>query len=259
MRSELVVNGSHQRIMDIVGHEIERLNAIITDLLAYARPRPIEYADVDVHRLIMGTLALLCNGLPDGSAVTIQTRFASDVPSMTVDAQGLRQVMWNLCLNAVEAMQCQGTLTIRTAVQPLLRQPYQSDAELLAGTQELIIEMIDSGPSIPPEVKEKIFEPFYSTKEGGTGLGLATVDRIIHHHKGRIEVDSQPGHGTTMRIHLPILPSALDISSTRTRRNGFTVPSHTALLPGMVPTHGDAPVNYLTCPRTHRGYLPGLG
>jgi two-component system, NtrC family, sensor histidine kinase PilS len=218
LRSELVLDESNQRIMDIVGHEIERLNAIITDFLAYARPRPIEYADVDVHKLITGTLALLCNGLLDGSAITIQTRFASDVPLMMVDAQELRQVMWNLCLNAVEAMQCQGTLTVRTAVQPLSRQPYQSYAEPLAGTQELIIEMIDSGPGMPPEVKEKIFEPFYSTKERGTGLGLATVDRIIHHHKGRIEVDSQPGHGTTMRIHLPILPTTLDISSMRTRQ-----------------------------------------
>jgi len=211
-------DGSRRAVHALVGHEIERLNAIITDFLAYARPRPIEYADVDVHKLITGTLALLCNGLPDGSAVTIQTQFASDVPSMMGDAQELRQVMWNLCLNAVEAMQCQGTLIVRTSVQPLLRQPYQSHAEPLAGTQELIIEMIDSGPGMPPEVKEKIFEPFYSTKEGGTGLGLATVDRIIHHHKGRIEVDSQPGHGTTMRIHLPILPSTLDISSTRTRQ-----------------------------------------
>jgi two-component system, NtrC family, sensor histidine kinase PilS len=216
LRSELVLDESNQRVMDIVAHEVERLNAIITDFLAYARPRPSEYADVDVHKLITGTLTLLRNGLPDGSAVMIQTRFAPDVPSMTVDAQGLRQVIWNLCLNAVEAMQSQGTLTVRTSVQPLLRQPYQSHAEPLAATQELIIGVIDTGPGIPPEVKEKIFEPFYSTKKGGTGLGLATVDRIIYNHKGRVEVDSQPGHGTTVRIHLPILPTTLDISSMHT-------------------------------------------
>jgi signal transduction histidine kinase len=216
LRSELVLDESNQRVMDIVAHEVERLNAIITDFLAYARPRPSEYADVDVHKLIIGTLTLLRNGLPDGSAVMIQTRFAPDVPSMTVDAQGLRQVIWNLCLNAVEAMQSQGTLTVRTSVQPLLRQPYQSHAEPPAATQELIIDVIDTGPGIPPEVKEKIFEPFYSTKKGGTGLGLATIDRIIYNHKGRVEVDSRPGHGTTMRIHLPILPTTLDISSMHT-------------------------------------------
>jgi signal transduction histidine kinase len=64
-----------------------------------------------------------------------------------------------------------------------------------------------------PEVKEKIFEPFYSTKDGGTGLGLATVDRIIYNHKGRVEVDSQLGHGTTIRIHLPLLSISVDAGS----------------------------------------------
>jgi signal transduction histidine kinase len=66
---------------------------------------------------------------------------------------------------------------------------------------------------MPPEVKEKIFEPFYSTKDGGTGLGLATVDRIIYNHKGKIEVDSQLGHGTTMRIRLPLLPTPAEVVS----------------------------------------------
>ena len=73
--------------------------------------------------------------------------------------------------------------------------------------------MVDTGPGMSPEVKEKIFEPFYSTKDGGTGLGLATVDRIIYNHKGKIEVDSQLGHGTTMRIHLPLLSITAGIAS----------------------------------------------
>ena len=75
-------------------------------------------------------------------------------------------MIWNLCLKAVEAMQYQGTLTVRTAVQPLLKQPYRSHAEPLAATQELTVDVVDSAPGIPAEVKEKIFEPFYNTKEG---------------------------------------------------------------------------------------------
>jgi two-component system, NtrC family, sensor histidine kinase PilS len=205
LRSELVLDASNQRLMDIVAREIERLNTIIIDFLSYARPRPLQYADVDVHKLISGTLDLLCNGLPEGSAVTVHTEFASAVPTMAVDPQGLRQVIWNLCLNAVEAMHHRGILMVRTAVQPLLNRPYRSHTELLTATQELLIEVADTGPGMPLEVKEKIFEPFYSTKDGGTGLGLATVDRIIYNHKGRIEVDSHLGHGTTMRIHLPLL------------------------------------------------------
>jgi signal transduction histidine kinase len=125
----------------------------------------------------------------------------------------LRQVIWNLCLNAMEAMDHQGTLTVRTALQPLLNQPYRGPTELPNATQELIIHVVDTGPGMPLEVKEKIFEPFYSTKDGGTGLGLATVDRIIYNHKGRVEVDSQLGHGTTMRIYLPFLSTAANTTN----------------------------------------------
>jgi signal transduction histidine kinase len=77
----------------------------------------------------------------------------------------------------------------------------------------LLMEVIDTGPGMPLEVKEKVFEPFYSTKDGGSGLGLATVERIIYNHKGRVEVDSRLGHGTTVRIYLPFLPST-DTAST---------------------------------------------
>jgi two-component system sensor histidine kinase PilS (NtrC family) len=213
LRSELVLEAPNQRLMDIVAREIQRLNTIITDFLAYARPRPLQYADVDIHKLISGTLDLLCNGLPEGSAVTIRTEFSPHVPSMMVDPQGLRQVIWNLCLNAVEAMHHQGILTIRTIIRPLANQPYRFHPESLAAAQELVIDVVDTGPGMPPEVKEKIFEPFYSTKDGGTGLGLATVDRIIYNHKGRVEVDSQSGYGTTICIHLPLLSMSVDAGS----------------------------------------------
>jgi two-component system, NtrC family, sensor histidine kinase PilS len=208
LRSKLVLDESTQRLMDIMAREIERLNAIITDFLAYARPRPLEYADIDIHKLITGMLTLLANGLPEGSTVTMRTEFSPAVSLLQVDPQGLRQVIWNLCLNAVEAMQSQGTLTIRTAVRTLSNQPFPSYSEPRVGTQELMIEVGDTGPGMPPEVQEKIFEPFFSTKDRGTGLGLATVHRIIGTHKGRIELDSQPNQGTTIRICLPLVDSS---------------------------------------------------
>jgi two-component system sensor histidine kinase PilS (NtrC family) len=229
--SDLVLDESNQRLMDIVAREIERLNTIITDFLAYARPLPLQYTDVDIHKLISGTLDLLCHGLPEGSAVTICTEFALAMPSVMVDPQGLRQVIWNLCLNAVEAMHYQGSLTVRTAVQPLVFQPHRGHSELPIATHELIIDVWDTGPGMPLEVREKIFEPFYSTKDGGTGLGLATVDRIIYNHKGRVEVDSQLGRGTKMRIHLPLLctsanPPSLQGGESLFRPSVGTVPPH---------------------------------
>jgi len=151
----------------------------------------------------------LGNGLPKGSPLTINTRFSADVPPVMVDPQGLREVIWNLCLNAVEAMDHRGTLMVRTAVQRLPPRVLRADAEPLTASHELIIEVTDTGPGIPPEMKEKIFEPFYSTKKGGTGLGLATVERLISKHNGRIEVESEPRRGTTMRIHLPLRHAGL--------------------------------------------------
>ena len=213
LRAELALDESNQRLMDIIAHEIERLNTIITDFLAYARPRPLQYDEVDIHKLISGTLHLLCKGLPEGSAVTIRTDFASAVPPVVVDPQGLRQVIWNLCLNAVEAMHYQGTLTVCTSLKPQLNQPYGGNMPVLTTAQELLIDVVDTGPGMTLEVKEKIFEPFYSTKDTGTGLGLATVDRIIYNHKGKIEVDSVLGHGTTIRIHLPFLSTTANTAS----------------------------------------------
>ena len=213
LRSELSLEASSQQLMGIIAHEIERLNTLITDFLAYARPRPLQYDDIDVHKLISGTLDLLCNGLPEGSAVTVCTEYASEVPTIAVDPQGLRQVIWNLCLNAVEAMHYRGTLTVRTALQLQSNQPYRGNTALPTAAQELIIDVLDTGPGMSLAIQEKIFEPFYSTKDKGTGLGLATVERLICNHKGRIEVDSQVGVGTTMRIHLPCLSTTVGIGS----------------------------------------------
>jgi two-component system sensor histidine kinase PilS (NtrC family) len=203
LRAELSLDESNQRLMDIIIHEIERLNTIITDFLAYARPRPLQYDEVDIHKLIAGTLQLLCKGLPEGSAVQIHTDFGAVAPMIAVDPQGVRQVIWNLCLNAVQAMGYHGTLTIRTSLRARTHQPYGGSRRPLGAAPDLVIEVIDTGPGMPREVEEKIFEPFYSTKDGGTGLGLATVDRIIYNHKGKIEVDSQLGSGTTIRLYLP--------------------------------------------------------
>jgi two-component system, NtrC family, sensor histidine kinase PilS len=213
LRAELVLDAPNQRLMEIVAREIERLNSIITDFLAYARPRPLQYADIDIHKLISGTLDLLRNGLPEGSVVAMRTEFMSPIATIAIDPQGIRQVLWNLCLNALEAMSHQGTLTVRTTLQESIETPPRSHIESLTVTQGLLMEVIDTGPGMPLEVKEKVFEPFYSTKDGGSGLGLATVERIIYNHKGRVEVDSRLGHGTTVRIYLPFLPST-DTAST---------------------------------------------
>jgi two-component system sensor histidine kinase PilS (NtrC family) len=105
-----------------------------------------------------------------------------------MDAARFRQVVWNLLLNAAQATPDYGTITI----------------ELRAEDDMLRVEIADDGVGIDPVAQRKIFDPFYTTRSGGTGLGLANVDRIVRAHGGRVEVDSTPGEGTTFVIFLPL-------------------------------------------------------
>jgi signal transduction histidine kinase len=152
--------------MDIIAHEIERLNTLITDFLAYARPRPLQYDDVNIHKLISGTLDLLCNGLLEGSAVTVCTEFACEVLRIAVDPQGLRQVIWNLCLNAVEAMHYRGTLTVRTARQPQLNQPRRGHMPLLTATKSCSSTWWIQDQACPWRSKKRSSSPSIAQKTG---------------------------------------------------------------------------------------------
>ncbi|MBI3014528.1 MAG: PAS domain S-box protein [Candidatus Tectomicrobia bacterium] len=204
LQSELELDETNRRLMEIVVKETNRLDSIVTQFLSYARPQPLQIANYEINRLIRDSLTLLQNHEHYKDTVLIETRFEEPGLMAAVDPQSFQQVLWNLFLNALQAMPSGGTLRVETAtLSPKasgFRSPNPEDGRS-AGLCQITVE--DSGEGIPPEALDKVFDPFFTTKDQGTGLGLALVHKIIEEHQGEITVESMGGKGTTFRIVLP--------------------------------------------------------
>jgi two-component system NtrC family sensor kinase len=171
-----------------IKRESKRCKKIVQDLLSYARtPRPSLEA-VDLNDLLTQIVDFAANHT-DMRMVEVRTEFAPGLPPVMLDGDQMRQVAINLILNAGGAMPEGGVLTVATR---------QVD------DRHVCIAFSDSGCGIPVESLERIFEPFYTTKERGTGLGLAITKQIIEQHHGEIGIESEPGKGTTVTVTLPI-------------------------------------------------------
>ena len=176
--------------MDIVLRETDRLNTIITEFLDYARPRSNQMEQISLASFLEETIALFRNSREFRKDIVI----SCDIPSAIAipgDSRRLRQVFWNLLINAAQAIPEGGTITISAA----------SGAGIDA--DEVAIRILDSGMGIDAEHLEHIFDPFFTTKPAGTGLGLAIAYRIIEDHNGTIDVKSERGKGTAVVIRLP--------------------------------------------------------
>ncbi len=179
------LGGARERLAQIVVRESERLDRIINDLLEYARPAPLALQPVDLADMLDEVLLLLEHRpLPDN--VKLVRAYGGSLP-VDADPQRIRQVFWNLCLNAVEAMQDGGELRVGS----------------LTHDRRVEISISDSGTGIQAADLAHIFEPFFSTKSEGSGIGLALVHRIVQEHGGDIDVRSSSGQGTTFTITLP--------------------------------------------------------
>ncbi|OGW62455.1 MAG: hypothetical protein A2V83_10900 [Nitrospirae bacterium RBG_16_64_22] len=199
LRESKALDEDERRLMEIVVREADRLNEIVSAFLAYARPKPPSLAPVDLGRVIEETVTLLRRSdAPAGrEGLNIVTEVEPDLVLPAADEGQLRQVLWNLAMNAVEAMPGGGTLSIRAR---------KSGEGGRAAPAEVAVEISDTGEGIAPEAMGKVFLPFFTTKERGSGLGLAIVYRIVEAHHGRIEVESRQGTGTTVRLHLSASP-----------------------------------------------------
>ncbi len=182
------MNEEHRRLLDIVTRESQRLNAIITDFLAYSRPKQYRFQRVDLIALLEDTVTLIGHRMTaENTGISIQRRYDVEQAPTSADGDKLKQVFWNLCENAVRAMKGGGTLTV--AVEAL--------------GQDWQVAVHDTGSGMTPQQIEKIFEPFQSNFEGGTGLGLAIVYQIVQAHEGKVFARSKPGQGATfvLRLH----------------------------------------------------------
>ncbi|MBA4371935.1 MAG: hypothetical protein C0402_03635 [Thermodesulfovibrio sp.] len=185
LRDRKIPEKHRDRLMEIALHEMERLNNIITDFLTYSRPKPLELQRVDLHLMLDETLALLKNMGRDKGDIVITRKFDGPLYAL-VDAQKVRQVFWNLGMNAIEAMRTGGTLAVGTQVSP----------------EQIAISFEDTGVGIDPADLDRIFYPFFTTKDAGTGLGLSIAYRIMEEHQGTITVSSNPGIKTIFTIIL---------------------------------------------------------
>lgn len=180
-----------QKGLEIIIAQVERITKIMNQLLTFARRCPIERRPIDLRRTIADCLEVMQERIA-GHRITVETVFADDMPLAYADPDQMSQVLLNLLINALHAMPNGGILRISLS--------------LSEGNLKLIIA--DTGHGIAKLDLHKIFNPFFTTKEvgKGTGLGLTVVHGIVQEHGGSIEVDSEPGRGTTFTIGLPLAP-----------------------------------------------------
>ena len=176
-----------EQYLEVAKGEINRLDYIVTQFLGAIRPAPVQLKVASLNVVAEKTLELLRPEI-ENRGVTVKTKLARNLTATPVDATQLQQVLVNLVKNAAQAMTTGGTLTLQTGET--------SDG--------VWVSVTDTGGGIPQEQINRIFEPFYTTKKKGSGLGLMIVQRIVRAHNGRIDLESHVDRGTTFRVWLPL-------------------------------------------------------
>jgi len=175
--------------LTLIADETTRCSHIVKGLLEFARQNPPQKVRTDINALVDKTVQLLENQAAFQNIVIIR-QLAEDLPPLSLDRTKIQQVIWNLMINAAEAMAKGGTLMIVS--------------RLADGGRSVEVRFVDTGPGIAKEILNKLFDPFFSTKSSGLGLGLAVCYGIIQGHHGAIFVESEPGHGATFTVRLPV-------------------------------------------------------
>ncbi|MBM3836360.1 MAG: PAS domain S-box protein [Verrucomicrobia bacterium] len=181
------VAGKLEEFLSVAKGEIERLDYIITQFLQAIRPTQPQVKMACLNDVVHQTLDLLRLEF-ENRGQTVQEKLAPAIPQAPIDPLQIKQVLVNLAKNAMQAMSKGGILTVQTGATP----------------DEVWVSLSDTGRGIPEEQLNRIFDPFYTTKKKGSGLGLMIVQRIVRAHRGIIELDSRVGRGTTFRVRLPL-------------------------------------------------------
>ncbi len=170
-------------------NECQRLSDVSNDFLRFARIKDLDLAPADLAEVVE-ELVDFFDPTAKQAGIDLKQYIPSDLPPLTLDRELFKQALLNLMLNAQQAMPEGGTLTLQAERRP--------DGVCLA--------LIDTGKGMPPEVLAKLFHPFFTTRLGGSGLGLPTVRKIVLAHGGAIDVQSEVGRGTKFTIRLPVQP-----------------------------------------------------
>jgi signal transduction histidine kinase len=179
-------DGVASEMTDYIREEVDRANSLVTRFLEFARPLPLKPAVTDVHEVI-DRAVLQYERSADRPEVSVYKNYDPAVRPVTMDGEWMERVFYNLLRNAAEASPAGGSVTVKTRT--------------VDGHVEIAV--IDRGTGITPEHRESIFNPFFTTKPNGVGLGLAIVSKIIDEHGGQILVESEPDKGAVFRVLLP--------------------------------------------------------
>jgi signal transduction histidine kinase len=193
------VAGTNPLASELAGYistEVNRLNSLVARFLDFARPSHLDLQLVQVASIVDRALDAVRAQMP-AAQIEVERHYAADVPEIHADGQLCEQVFVNLILNAFQAMDGQqGKLSISIA------------CEDSSGIPGVAVQLEDSGSGVPPELREQIFNPFFTSKKDGLGLGLAIVAKIVDDHRGWIHLESETTRGTRFRVFLPLAPDA---------------------------------------------------
>jgi PAS domain S-box-containing protein len=189
LKTEIPPESKRRRILDLSLSEIQRLSEMLRNMLSFSKPEEEKRRPIKIDELIEGILLVMEKQMKE-SNIQVETSFNPDIPEIMASTNQMRQVMLNILKNAKEAMPKGGTLTVRTSRED----------------NRVLIHIQDTGMGVPEEIRDKIFEAFFTTKQKvkGVGLGLSVCYGIIKDHGGDIKVESEEGKGTTFIISLPV-------------------------------------------------------
>jgi two-component system, NtrC family, sensor histidine kinase HydH len=183
-------NAVAREMAGFISSEVDRTNSLVTRFLDFARPLAVRLEKTDLTQVIDQAISDVEKHQPPFD-VTIYKNYSPEIPPFFLDGELMERVIYNLLLNAAQASPPSASITVKTRENN--------------GTVEITV--IDRGSGIPPKLIENIFNPFYTTKSSGVGLGLAIVSKIVDEHGGSISVESEPGEGSVFRIYLPFRES----------------------------------------------------
>ena len=198
LRKNLKLAEQDRQLMEIVLKETERLNAIVCDFLNFSHPNRNKTRMVDLTQLLQDLILLMKNSNEYNPAIKIKLDVPNDHFLIESDEEQIKQMVWNLCINGIQSMDQEGTLSI--ALKPTQGFSHNGFSTPRKG---VVLSVQDEGRGISEEQLKLIFDPFYTTRDEGVGLGLATVKKIVERFGGYIGVTSQPGAGTRFEVFLP--------------------------------------------------------
>jgi two-component system nitrogen regulation sensor histidine kinase GlnL len=175
-------------IVEVIERSVDHLAAIASELNEFSRPKQLDRTRINLNSLLDDLLPMVADRLK-AKGIEVEKQYAPNLPSGNYDPAELRKLFLNLIINAIDASRPGGSIELRTSVN---------------GENKLVVEVIDHGVGMDENTRARLFEPFYTTKERGTGLGMVIAKKITELHQGDLKVASEPGKGSTITVELPL-------------------------------------------------------